>query len=154
MGHPESAPASPLKPKSRLEWGTLNGAPDALLLRVAVGFQACGDHGQSGGGPVGDLCIDVGGEGGVGIGDGIDVDVPAIEDDERRIAFEVGEGCVNRDGAAFAGREGDVVIRIENGEDAVAGGFAAKLEVGHEGDGFAGIGQSDFEAEAGIGAGG
>jgi len=48
----------------------------------------------------------------------------------------------------FAGSEGDVVVRVKDGEHAIAGGFAAELEVGHEGDGFARIGQGDGEAEA------
>ena len=76
------------------------------------------------------------------------VDVPAIENDERRVSFEIGKGGVDGDSAGFAGSEGDVVVRVKDGEHAIAGGFAAELEVGHEGDGFARIGQGDGEAEA------
>ena len=57
-----------------------------------------------------DLGVDVWSESAVGVGDGIDVDVPAIEDDEGRFSFKVGERGVDGDGAAFAGREPDVVI--------------------------------------------
>jgi len=61
--------------------------------------------------PVVDLRIDdVEGDGAIGIVDGIDVDVPSIDDDEWRVSFEVPRGRHRGDGAAFRRARANVVI--------------------------------------------
>lgn len=97
---------------------------------------ALGDEGRRR--PVGGLGVEVGGDGDGGVR-GENVDVEAIDEKQRRLAGEIFSGKLNGHGAGFAGSERDVVIRIEDGEDAFAGLFLMQLQMCHKRDGGRGV---------------
>jgi hypothetical protein len=84
-----------------------------------------------------------------------DGDVPTVHDDLRRVAFEVGFGRFDGNGAAFSGDERDVVVAVVNRQDAVSdirqrvrisrtGRLpVAQLQMSHERDARTGIVQGD-----------
>ena len=104
-----------------------------------MSFELVGD--DVGGGPVGGLGVQVESD---AVG-GLDVDVEAVEEQEGRVVLEVLCGGLDGDGAGLSGDEGDVVVGVEDGEDAAAGLLLVELEVGHQGDGWGGVVESDSE---------
>jgi len=70
--------------------------------------------------------------------------VPTIEDDERVFFFEIALRGLDADGPGFIGQQRDVIVTVEDGQDALPG-FAAQLHVSHQGDAVRGIVQRDGE---------
>jgi hypothetical protein len=122
-------------------------------MTASLLFLANGSGGDKvGGGPVGGLGVFVEGDGDGG-SDGIHGDVIAVDEDRwvwRTVGGEVFGGGFDGDLAGLAGDEGDVVVGVEDGEDAgvlliPCHCLAMELEVGHEGDGFGGVAECDGE---------
>ena len=93
-------------------------------------------------GPVRRLGVEVGSDGNGGVG-GIDVDIEAVDKEQRSLFVEGFGGALDGDGAGFAGGECDVVFRIEDRENTLAGFFSMQLQVSHERDGGRGIAERD-----------
>ena len=66
---------------------------------------------------------------------GVDVDIEAVDEQQWRFVGEILCGAQDGDGAGFARDERDVVVRIKDGKDALAGPLSMQLQVNHERDG-------------------
>jgi len=89
-------------------------------LRVVVEFDLPGGRGVGGGNP----------------------HVPAIDDHEGRLAFEVCNSRFDGDRPSFTGYKRDVIVGVKDGQHTLVRPLPSKLQVGHEGDLRTGIVQS------------
>ena len=71
---------------------------------------------------IGDSVVELGG-----------CEIKALKDDARPFASGVGVVDFGSDGAAFAGHQRDVVVVVNDGENAVTGSVADCFEAEHEG---------------------
>ena len=95
-------------------------------------------------GPMGGLSVEVGGDGDCACG-WLYVYVEAVDQEQGCVVREVFCGGLNREGAGFAGDQRDVVVGVEDRQDAFAGLLLVELQVGHQGDGVGGVLQRDGE---------